>query len=306
MEGDTPPHVEFNTFSGSLDALKGLVSAVRNMEQGVKDTLMRLDDMEQTNKVMLAKLTITEHVRPTQSNDNAPRQTPLRDHMQKSSEVPNSFYSHNNRHQPLKQSLSSSSQRPTSLKMKQPFTLSNISSIMLDISDDDLDIQQTQEHFLTLAKAMFIIFVTNMTNYQQIPTFPSSATRTTLIGRKLPFKPSPLTDKKYTKDEPTKNTRTNLQDNQDLDESASDFDLNSIIEEYAPESCTPFGVTMPKIYVPIQEQNGHWYLAVVSLAEKVIYHMDPNVAAKDLDDRQRTIRILSPKDNTKIQRTATL
>ncbi|KAJ1390845.1 Ulp1 protease family, C-terminal catalytic domain [Sesbania bispinosa] len=461
MERDTPPHVndsnstgekpthyedmenlvkkmhlllvEFNTFSGSHEALKDLGSTVRNMEQGVKDTLMRLDDMEQTNKVMLSKLTIMEHVKANQSNDSAPIQTPRREHLPKSSQDPNSSYSQNKRRQPHNRYPDSSSQHPTSLKKKQPISLSNISSVILDVSDDDLDIQEAQEVNLE-SKSHSVDAVQKkgpgkipLTRpkadrdnkvWAEIERVPSkfqkslkNRTRSPMIGRKMPFKPTQVTEKRFTKEEPSKKTPTSLEDSQHFDDTSSEYDLNSIIEHYAPQSCTPFGATMPKfiktkfaptvemnlnsnevklcayifhpendvseilfkiddivatrkdfdcmappnkvqeevikllamkstwwqkkstiktiwslppsfskhvnegstiedlltnyatlwmppypklkhIYVPIQEETGHWYLAVISLAEKVIYHMDPNVSPKDLEDRQRTIRVL--------------
>ncbi|KAJ1379133.1 Ulp1 protease family, C-terminal catalytic domain [Sesbania bispinosa] len=40
------------------------------------------------------------------------------------------------------------------------------------------------------------------------------------------------------------------------------------------DSLSPPKVVETEIYVPIQEAGGHWYLVVVSLVDRVVYHLD--------------------------------
>ncbi|XP_057459130.1 uncharacterized protein LOC130749773 [Lotus japonicus] len=43
------------------------------------------------------------------------------------------------------------------------------------------------------------------------------------------------------------------------------------------------------IYIPIQESDGHWYLAVISFKARVIYHVDTQLDFKCTEDKQKTI-----------------
>ncbi|KAJ1409098.1 Ulp1 protease family, C-terminal catalytic domain [Sesbania bispinosa] len=43
------------------------------------------------------------------------------------------------------------------------------------------------------------------------------------------------------------------------------------------------------IYVPIEEASGHWYLIVISLVEKVVYHLDSLLDEKNVNPRRFTI-----------------
>ncbi|KAJ1402715.1 Papain-like cysteine peptidase superfamily [Sesbania bispinosa] len=68
--------------------------------------------------------------------------------------------------------------------------------------------------------------------------------------------------------------------------------LESMIDIYAKDWMPTYS-TLKYIYVPIEEITGQWYLMVVSLNEKIIYHLDPYYEDQDIIRRRDNIRNLA-------------
>ncbi|TKY73898.1 Ulp1 protease family, carboxy-terminal domain protein [Spatholobus suberectus] len=61
---------------------------------------------------------------------------------------------------------------------------------------------------------------------------------------------------------------------------------------YGKDWMTPY-LNLNLIYIPIHENKEHWYLQVICIEERKIYHLDSHLTMETLDYRKDTIRSIT-------------
>ncbi|QHO16591.1 Ulp1 protease family, carboxy-terminal domain protein [Arachis hypogaea] len=71
----------------------------------------------------------------------------------------------------------------------------------------------------------------------------------------------------------------------------NDIDVQQITETYMPTWMRP-SMNLNYAYIPVKEDEGHWFLAVVAFKDEVLYHLDASMDDEKALRRKATIRKL--------------